>query len=82
MIIVDATIVNVAIPSIIDDLGVTSTGAQWIQEVYTLVFAALLLSVGRIADSTGRRRLFVIGAGVGTGTRTVTVGWSAPGNEA
>ncbi|HEX7323706.1 MAG TPA: MFS transporter [Mycobacterium sp.] len=78
MIIVDATIVNVAIPSIIDDLGVTSTGAQWIQEVYTLVFAALLLSVGRIADSTGRRRLFVIGAGV-FGAASILAATSATG---
>jgi predicted MFS family arabinose efflux permease len=43
MIIVDATIVNVAVPQIIKDLGITSSDAQWVQEVYTLVFAALLL---------------------------------------
>lgn len=61
LIIVDSTIVNVAIPSIIDDLGVTSTQAQWIQETYTLVFASLLLVFGRIADRTGRRRMFALG---------------------
>lgn len=62
LIIVDSTIVNVAVPSIIDDLGITSTQAQWVQEVYTLVFAALLLVLGRLADQWGRRRLFALGA--------------------
>lgn len=61
MIIVDATIVNVALPSIIDDLRITSTDAQWVQEVYTLVFAALLLTLGRAADVVGRRRIFLFG---------------------
>jgi EmrB/QacA subfamily drug resistance transporter len=64
LIIVDSTIVNVAVPSIIDDIGITSTQAQWVQEIYTLVFAALLLVFGRLADSVGRRRLFAIGAAV------------------
>jgi EmrB/QacA subfamily drug resistance transporter len=62
MIIVDATIVNVAVPQIIKDLGITSSDAQWVQEVYTLVFAALLLVWGRLADRYGRRLLFVTGA--------------------
>jgi len=62
MIIVDATIVNVAVPQIIKDLGITSSDAQWVQEVYTLVFAALLLLWGRLGDRYGRRLLFVIGA--------------------
>ena len=61
LIIVDATIVNVAIPSIIDDLKITSTQAQWIQETYTLVFASLLLAFGRIADRVGRRAMFAVG---------------------
>ncbi len=61
LIIVDSTIVNVAIPSIIDDLSITSSQAQWVQEIYTLVFAALLLVFGRLADRFGRRRLFALG---------------------
>jgi MFS family permease len=61
LIIVDSTIVNVAIPSIIDDLGLTSTQVQWVQESYTLVFAALLLVFGTLADKFGRRRMMVIG---------------------
>ncbi|MGN9774328.1 DHA2 family efflux MFS transporter permease subunit [Micromonospora sp. H33] len=60
-IIVDATIVNVAVPAIIRDLGITATDAQWVQEAYTLVFAALLLVAGRFADRVGRRRMFVTG---------------------
>ncbi|PSL39151.1 EmrB/QacA subfamily drug resistance transporter [Labedella gwakjiensis] len=64
LIIVDSTIVNVAIPSIIDDLGITSTQVQWVQESYTLVFAALLLVFGTLADRFGRRRVLVIGVSV------------------
>src|SRR6476620_2374875 len=62
LIIVDSTIVNVAIPSIIDDIGITSSQAQWVQEIYTLVFASLLLVTGRLADQYGRRLLFALGA--------------------
>ena len=61
LIIVDSTIVNVAIPSIVDDLGITSTQVQWVQESYTLVFAALLLVFGALADRYGRRRILVTG---------------------
>jgi EmrB/QacA subfamily drug resistance transporter len=61
LIIVDSTIVNVAVPSIVDELGVSSTEVQWIQEAYTLVFAAFLLLFGSIADRVGRRRLMLIG---------------------
>ncbi|WP_194764300.1 DHA2 family efflux MFS transporter permease subunit [Microbacterium sp. UFMG61] len=61
LIIVDSTIVNVAIPAIVDDLGITSTEVQWVQESYTLVFAALLLVFGSLADRFGRRRVMVIG---------------------
>ena len=64
LIIVDTTIVNVAIPSIITDLGITATQAQWVQEIYILIFAALLLVSGRLADQYGRRRVFALGAGV------------------
>ena len=61
LIIVDSTIVNVAIPSVIHDLSITSTQVQWVQESYTLVFAALLLVFGTLADRFGRRRLLLIG---------------------
>ena len=64
LIIVDSTIVNVAIPAIVDDLGITSTEVQWVQEAYTLVFAALLLVFGSLADRFGRRRVMLIGVAV------------------
>jgi len=61
MIIVDATIVNVALPTIIDDLGIHLAEAEWITTIYILVFASLLITSGRVGDLTGRRRLFRIG---------------------
>ena len=61
LIIVDSTIVNVAIPAIVEDLGITSTEVQWVQESYTLVFASLLLVFGSLADRFGRRRVMIIG---------------------
>jgi EmrB/QacA subfamily drug resistance transporter len=61
LIIVDSTIVNVAIPSIVKDLSISSTQVQWVQESYTLVFAALLLVFGALADRFGRRRMLVLG---------------------
>ena len=64
LIIVDSTIVNVAIPSVVDELDLDSTAVQWVQESYTLVFAALLLVFGALADRFGRRRLLMIGVTV------------------
>lgn len=61
MIIVDITIVNVAIPTIIADLDASGTTAQWVQEAYTLALAVLLLPFGRMADRLGRRRILVYG---------------------
>lgn len=61
LIIVDSTIVNVAIPSIVGELAIDSTQVQWVQEAYTLVFAALLIPFGNLADRIGRRRILVIG---------------------
>src|SRR4051794_21881096 len=61
LIIVDSTIVNVAVPSIIEELGISSTEVQWVQEAYTVVFAALLLLFGSLADRFGRRRMMIIG---------------------
>ena len=64
MIIVDATVVNVAIPTIIGDLGLQGTDAEWMNTIYSLVFAALLISVGRAGDRWGRRLFFLVGTGV------------------
>lgn len=61
MIIIDATIVNVALPTIIEDLGIHLADAEWVNTIYVLVFASLLITVGRLGDVVGRRRLFRIG---------------------
>lgn len=57
----DATIVNVAIPSIRADLGASASQLQWVIDIYTLVLASLLLLAGAAADRFGRRRTFQIG---------------------
>ncbi len=61
MIILDATIVNVAIPTMVKDLGLTTSDAEWISAAYSLTFASLLILSGRVADRTGRRLMFIIG---------------------
>ncbi len=61
MIIVDATIVNVAVPTIIKELSLDGTTAEWINTTYALVFAAFLITLGRIGDVAGRRLLYVLG---------------------
>jgi EmrB/QacA subfamily drug resistance transporter len=61
MIIVDATIVNVSVPAIIRDLGLTATQAEWINTSYALVFASLLITLGRLGDQRGRRGMYLLG---------------------
>jgi EmrB/QacA subfamily drug resistance transporter len=61
MIVLDGSIVNIALPSAQEDLGISNADRQWIVTAYTLAFGALLLLGGRIADYTGRKRTFVIG---------------------
>ena len=61
MIVLDASIVNIALPSAQADLGITNADRQWVVTAYTLAFGGLLLLGGRIADYTGRKRTFIIG---------------------
>jgi EmrB/QacA subfamily drug resistance transporter len=61
MVILDVSIVNIALPSIRDGLGFTTTGLQWVVNAYTLTFAGLLMLGGRAADLLGRRRVFLAG---------------------
>lgn len=61
MVILDATIVLTAIPSMQEDLGFTVAGVQWVLTAYALTFAGLMLFFGRMADLLGRRRVFVAG---------------------
>jgi EmrB/QacA subfamily drug resistance transporter len=62
MLLLDITVVNVALPSIRDDLGASFTDLQWVVDAYALTLAALVLTAGSLADRLGRRRLF--GAGL------------------
>lgn len=64
---IDNTVVNVALPSIQADLGLSRSGLEWIVNGYILAFAALLLTGGRLADAFGRKRLFLLGFAVFTG---------------
>ncbi|MFL5942876.1 MAG: MFS transporter [Gaiellaceae bacterium] len=61
MVVLDATIVNVALPHIQTSLGFTEASLQWVINAYTLVFAGFLLLGGRAGDLLGRKRLFLIG---------------------
>ncbi len=61
MIVLDGTIVGVALPVLIEDLGLTLSDAQWVNGIYSVVFAALLLTAGRLGDRLGRRRMLVVG---------------------
>lgn len=61
MIILDATVVNVAIPTMVRDLNLTTNDAEWVNAAYSLTFASLLIFFGRLADRFGRKRLFIIG---------------------
>ena len=61
VIIMDATVVNVVLPVLIRDINLTASDAEWVNSVYALVFAALLITVGRIGDIFGRRRLLIVG---------------------
>src|SRR6266508_1472028 len=61
MVVLDATVVNVALPSIQNDLGLSEPNLQWIVNAYGLVFGGFLLLGGRAGDLLGRKRLFLAG---------------------
>ena len=61
MVVLDATVVNVALPSIQEDLDFSASSLQWVVNAYTLTFGGFLLLGGRAADFVGRKRLFIIG---------------------
>src|SRR5436190_12398631 len=64
MLILDVTVVNVALPHIQDDLGFSRAGLAWVVNGYVLMAGGFLLLGGRLADMFGRRRLFLIGVGL------------------
>jgi EmrB/QacA subfamily drug resistance transporter len=61
MIMLDNTVVNVALPSIQEDLGASLSGLEWTVNAYTLTFAVLLVTGGRLGDILGRRKMFLFG---------------------
>src|SRR4051794_266327 len=64
MLLLDITVVNVALPDIQKELDTDLTGLQWVVDAYTLTLAAFTLTMGAFADRFGRPRLFVIGVGL------------------
>src|SRR5215203_203321 len=71
MIVLDATIVNVALPSIQGDLGFSQSDLAWVVNAYLIAFGGLLLLAGRIGDLIGQRRIFLFGLAVFTGASLV-----------
>jgi EmrB/QacA subfamily drug resistance transporter len=77
MVVLDATIVNVALPSIKTDLGFSQEGLQWVITAYSIFFGGFLLLGGRLADLLGRRRLFMVGLVVFTASSLLDgLAWS------
>ena len=66
MVVLDATVVNVALPSIQQDLDMSEADLQWVVNAYTLVFGGFLLLGGRAGDLIGRKRVFLAGVVVFT----------------
>ena len=66
MIVLDVTVVNVALPSIQDDLGFSSSGLAWVVNAYLIAFGGLLLLAGRLGDLAGRRAILLSGLGLFT----------------
>jgi EmrB/QacA subfamily drug resistance transporter len=66
VVMLDTSIVNVALPSIQRDLGIAHTGIAWVVNTYFLAFGGFLLVAGRLADAVGRRRMLMLGAGLFT----------------
>src|SRR3954453_6539432 len=71
MIVLDATIVNVALPTIQRDLGFSQNDLAWVVNAYLIAFGGLLLLAGRIGDLVGQRRIFLIGLALFTGASLV-----------
>src|SRR5436190_7789140 len=78
MLILDVTVVNVALPDIQDDLGLTPSGLAWVVDGYVLAAGGLLLLGGRLADLLGRRRVFMVGVAV-FGIASATCGAAVSG---
>ena len=64
LIVLEGSIVNVLIPTIVQDLGIDRTSVLWVTSIYSLVFAALLITFGVLADRIGRKRMFMLGTAI------------------
>src|SRR5437667_6979788 len=67
LIVVDMTIVNVALPSVQKDLGFSQSGLAWVINAYLIAFGGLLLLAGRVGDLVGRKRVYLAGLVIFTG---------------
>ena len=75
MIVLDVTVVNVALPSIQDDLGFSQSSLAWVVNAYLIAFGGLLLLAGRFGDILGRKGIFMAGLAVFTGGLACSAAW-------
>lgn len=66
LVVLDVSVVNVALPSMRTDLGLSATGLQWVVNAYSIAFAGFMLLGGRAGDLFGRKRMFLVGLGLFT----------------
>jgi MFS family permease len=71
MVVLDATVVNVALPTIKRDVGFSEQSLSWVLNAYTLMFGGFLMLGGRLADRLGRRRLFMAGIALFSGASLI-----------
>src|SRR3954470_24495186 len=71
VLMLDSTVINVALPDIARDLDSTTAGLQWVVSAYLLMLAAFVVSAGRLGDILGRRRVFLIGMATFSGGSVV-----------
>ena len=80
LIVMDGTIVGVALPTMISALGLSLTNAQWVNAIYNVIFAALLLGAGRLGDRVGRKTTFAAGVALFVGGSLLAAGASGAGS--
>src|SRR5207248_2969024 len=66
LVVLDVSVVNVALPSMRADLGLSASGLQWVVTAYAIAFAGFLLLGGRAGDLYGRKQMFLVGLGLFT----------------
>jgi EmrB/QacA subfamily drug resistance transporter len=76
---IDVTIVNITLPSLVRQLGASTTALQWVVDAYTLVFAALILAAGSFSDRLGRKGVLLLGLGVFGGASLIGAFGTTPG---